>query len=178
MGHALGFTSAVGQNTTNSSRPTNTDLFRYKNGAWDITYGGDPYFSIDGGATRFAGRGDFAPGTDGFQTSHWEESARIHNGVDCTQVVVPQVGIMDPTGGLCQVGIVTAADLAIFDAMGWNLRFDILQQPNFMFTTLQIRNAYDGIGGIPEPTTWAMLIGGFGMVGGALRRRSTKVSFA
>ncbi len=33
----------------------------------------------------------------------------------------------------------------------------------------------------PEPATWAMMIGGFGMVGGAMRRRrsvSTKVSFA
>ncbi len=28
-----------------------------------------------------------------------------------------------------------------------------------------------GIGGIPEPATWTMLIAGFGMVGGAMRRR-------
>jgi hypothetical protein len=35
-------------------------------------------------------------------------------------------------------------------------------------------------GAVPEPATWAMMIGGVGMVGGALRRRkvSTKVSFA
>ena len=34
--------------------------------------------------------------------------------------------------------------------------------------------------GVPEPTTWAMMIGGFGMIGGAMRRRrgSTKVRFA
>lgn len=31
---------------------------------------------------------------------------------------------------------------------------------------------------VPEPATWAMMIAGFGMVGGALRRRSVKVSFA
>ncbi|KQS04035.1 hypothetical protein ASG11_07050 [Sphingomonas sp. Leaf357] len=33
---------------------------------------------------------------------------------------------------------------------------------------------------VPEPATWAMMIGGFGMVGGALRsrRRKTTVSFA
>ncbi|MBM6577734.1 PEPxxWA-CTERM sorting domain-containing protein [Microvirga sp. SRT01] len=39
----------------------------------------------------------------------------------------------------------------------------------------------DGVAGVvPEPTTWAMMIGGIGMVGGAMRRRrvSTKVSFA
>ncbi len=36
-------------------------------------------------------------------------------------------------------------------------------------------------GAVPEPAAWAMMIGGFGMVGGAMRRRrsiSTKVSFA
>ncbi len=35
-------------------------------------------------------------------------------------------------------------------------------------------------GAVPEPATWAMMIGGFGMVGGAMRRRrvSTKVSYA
>ncbi|MHA6721866.1 PEPxxWA-CTERM sorting domain-containing protein [Sphingomonas sp. RS2018] len=38
-------------------------------------------------------------------------------------------------------------------------------------------------GAVPEPTTWAMMIAGFGMVGGAMRRRQrenqrTKVSFA
>ena len=31
---------------------------------------------------------------------------------------------------------------------------------------------------VPEPTTWAMMIGGFGIVGGALRRRSTKLAIA
>jgi len=29
---------------------------------------------------------------------------------------------------------------------------------------------------VPEPATWAMMIGGFGLVGAAMRRRSTKVS--
>lgn len=32
--------------------------------------------------------------------------------------------------------------------------------------------------GVPEPATWAMMIMGFGMIGGAMRRRSTKVVFA
>ena len=34
------------------------------------------------------------------------------------------------------------------------------------------------IGAVPEPTTWAMMIAGFGLVGRALRRRRTKVVFA
>nr|WP_185965167.1 NF038122 family metalloprotease [Glacieibacterium frigidum] len=170
MGHALGFTSAVGQNTTLNSRPSNTDLFRYKNGAWDITYGGDPYFSIDGGATQFL-RADFSAGPDGFQTSHWEEGARIHDGVSCTVLLEAQIGILDPTGGLCQEGIVTASDLAMFDALGWNLRTDILAKPGYQIRTSQI--LYNYLNSVPEPGTWAMMIGGFGMVGGAMRRRAT-----
>lgn len=31
---------------------------------------------------------------------------------------------------------------------------------------------------VPEPTTWAMMIAGFGMIGGAMRRRTTRVRFA
>jgi hypothetical protein len=36
------------------------------------------------------------------------------------------------------------------------------------------------VSAVPEPATWAMMIGGFGMVGGSLRsrRRQTKVAFA
>ena len=35
------------------------------------------------------------------------------------------------------------------------------------------------IGGpVPEPATWAMFIGGFGLVGAAMRRKTANVSFA
>lgn len=33
-------------------------------------------------------------------------------------------------------------------------------------------------GGVPEPASWAMMVGGFGLVGGAMRRRKTTISFA
>lgn len=43
------------------------------------------------------------------------------------------------------------------------------------FTTITISDAGD----VPEPATWAMMVGGFGLVGTALRtRRRTTVSFA
>jgi hypothetical protein len=176
MGHALGFTSNVGPNTTNASRPANTDLFRYKNGSWDISYAGDPYFSIDGGATEFMGNANFSAGPDGFQTSHWREGARQHDGVTCTVLLEAQVGIHDPTGGLCQIGIVTAQDLAIFDAMGWNLNQDILRNLSYAKSSSSILQDY--INAIPEPSTWAMMLLGFGMTGVALRRRRVSVSFA
>jgi hypothetical protein len=33
-------------------------------------------------------------------------------------------------------------------------------------------------GAVPEPATWAMLIGGFGVIGGAMRRRSVRAAIA
>ncbi|HWI86309.1 MAG TPA: PEPxxWA-CTERM sorting domain-containing protein [Sphingomonas sp.] len=34
-------------------------------------------------------------------------------------------------------------------------------------------------GAVPEPATWAMMIGGMGLVGSAMRRhRAAKISFA
>lgn len=172
MGHALGFTSNVGTNTTNASRPANTDMFRYKNGAWDISYAGDPYFSIDGGATEFKNNAGFSAGPDGFQTSHWREGLRQHDGVSCTVLREPQVGILDPTGGLCQEGIVTAQDLAIFDAMGWNLGLDILQNLNYGKSTSSIlQDYYDRAAAVPELSTWVMMLIGFGATGVAIRRR-------
>jgi hypothetical protein len=35
-----------------------------------------------------------------------------------------------------------------------------------------------GAGAVPEPATWAMMIGGFGMVGSAMRRRGRKPAIA
>lgn len=33
-------------------------------------------------------------------------------------------------------------------------------------------------GAVPEPAAWAMMIGGIGLIGAAMRRRATRVSFA
>jgi len=35
-----------------------------------------------------------------------------------------------------------------------------------------------GAAAVPEPASWAMMLGGFGLVGGAMRRRKTQVRFA
>jgi hypothetical protein len=51
------------------------------------------------------------------------------------------------------------------------------QTDNQFFFTQGVDNVSVVSGAIPEPATWAMLIAGFGLVGGALRRRATaKVS--
>ena len=54
------------------------------------------------------------------------------------------------------------------------------QGANFTPQSTVTINFAAAAGAVPEPATWAMMIGGIGMVGGAMRRRkvSTKVSFA
>ena len=40
------------------------------------------------------------------------------------------------------------------------------------------RNNVTFASGVPEPATWAMMIGGFGLIGGGMRRRRASLSFA
>lgn len=88
-----------------------------------------------------------------------------------------------------------------WDGAAWQLGWDFGTQPSFGLVTrpdalvsittdtLRLR-AYGGDNyfaisefqgfvntGVPEPAAWALMLGGFGMVGGALRRRA-KVSYA
>lgn len=169
IGHALGWASGVTQ--SGRGQAANTDVLRYQNGDWSMAWGGEPYLSIDGGDTQLFGRSWMSTGADGRQTSHWKDGARIHDGVNCTVLLEPQIGIMDPTGGICQQGIVTAADLAVLDAIGWTMAWDILSTPDYTFNSAQIRELAFPTPGVPEPATWALLIAGFGFVGVAARRR-------
>jgi hypothetical protein len=208
IGHALGFVSGVdlydiyggpygpyaSENGFSFDNPGGglmsvLDLFRYSADVrdvapgsgpvldWSVTdantiaLGGNPYFSIDGGATQLFGDSRYSTGSyngDGQQASHWKDKG------GCTG----QIGIMDPNFCRQQDGEVTGSDLAAFDAMGWNVNFNVLGNPNYVSTTADMYRAFAGT--VPEPSTWAMMIGGFGIVGGAMRRRrsTTTVTFA
>lgn len=50
--------------------------------------------------------------------------------------------------------------------------------PFFQFKQAEIGIAPAPPPAVPEPTTWAMMIGGLGLAGAALRRRKTQVQFA
>jgi hypothetical protein len=169
------------------------DLFRYStngpaNSGFDPATGQrylqlDPNrgagFSIDGvnlfnptGPGGFANLSTGQFNGDGSQASHWKDSAGFFDVNNCF-VSNQQIGIMDPTSGSCQMGYVTANDLAAFDAMGYNLNFNILNNLNYSFSSAQI---YDlaGLASIfsaPETATWAQLVIGFGGLGTSIRRR-------
>lgn len=137
-------------------------------------------FSIDGvnffnqlnaGVAEYANLSTGRYNGDLQQASHWKDATGFFDINNCF-IGSRQIGIMDPTSGSCQVGLVTANDLAAFDAMGYNLNFNILNNLGFTFDTAQIF-ALDGLAGlVPEPATWMQMLAGFGLLGAALRRRN------
>ncbi len=193
IGHALGFTSGVDTYDFVGGNPdipfgdgtfadldlnpfriaSPLDLFRYSElsaqlGVVDWAVGGEdgeaPFFSLDGGATNLFGDAFFSTGSflgDGRQASHWRD-------VGPGEV---QRGILDPTLARGENSIITALDLAAFDATGWNVNFDVLANSDYAFNTNNIN-----VAAVPEPATWAFMIFGFGMVGSALRRRRKSVA--
>ena len=190
IGHALGFVSGVdtydartapGQTTAANLRSvegnvvvSQLDLFRYSSyGNLDWSTQNTPYFSIDAGLSQLFGDSRFSTGTlngDGRQASHWKDSA----------AGLPQLGILDPTSGRGQLQEVTALDLAAYDAIGYNIGFDVLANRNYRFTTASAYSAFAATAAVPEAATWAQMILGLGFVGGAMRyrRRRTAVRFA
>ena len=176
MGHALGFVSgvdffdvygvtptgldvaALGYDLNDTSIFSALDMFRYSApGELDFRTGGTPYFSIDGGATALFGN-TFSTGRyngDGNQASHWKDLG------GCTG----QLGIMDPNFCYGQMGEVSGLDLAAYDAMGWNLSVDALTYQGA--TSADIARAF----GIPEPSTWALMIAALGIMGSIRRSK-------
>jgi hypothetical protein len=128
IGHALGFISGVDILDINSPNVVDNvnyyyndnqftfvntlDLFRYSTastaqGAIDWTADTrDKYFSLDGGSTKIV---SFSTGVnygDGSQASHWKDNLGI--------------GIMDPTFGKGELGIISENDKLALDVIGWN----------------------------------------------------------
>ncbi|HEX8418418.1 MAG TPA: NF038122 family metalloprotease [Sphingomonas sp.] len=195
IGHALGFASGVddldehghpnGPETGSlgfglSETPTFNafDMFRYsadpsgvagRDPVLDLSVGAPSYFSIDGGKTALFGNAAFSSGAyngDGAQASHWRS----------TSASCDLIGIMEPTGCQGVVGRVTALDLAAFDAMGWNLSSDVMNDGTYLASTADIYRRF--LSAVPEPATWAMMLTGLAMVGAALRggRSQAKVT--
>ncbi len=205
IGHVLGFVSGVdtvdivagnaqfsGLNLNNFALFSVFDLFRYGNAFDPIT--GDrilqlsanraAFFSIDGstpynfGNSQVVEFANLATGSfvgDGDQASHFKDVPGFLDDSGLCVIGGRQIGILDPTASPCEVLTVTSNDLAAFDAIGYNLNFDILRNPGFTFDTAQVFGLA-GTAAVPEPATWAMLIAGFGMVGASARRRRMRVT--
>jgi PEP-CTERM motif len=148
MAHGMGFISGVdhidyassdgstsgpdfGTSYTGAAIFTVLDLFRYTAesislpgqpvvghvndwGAGSAGMGFDnPYFSIDGGLSSLA---KFSTGIyfgDGAQAQHWKDNSLLPPG--------PALGLMDPSIGSGELGIVTPLDVTALDVIGWTL---------------------------------------------------------
>lgn len=180
IGHALGFIS--GADDFDYSQGTGfpvddywwaygMDMFRYTaDGQLNIVPGDPGYFSVDGGATNL---GYFSTGTNygnGWQASHWLPPGGCVN----------LEGIMNPYACNGTEDIVTGLDLALFDAIGWNLIASARDNLGYTRTTGEIYRDYFATPSVPEPSTWVQMVLGFGLFGGLLRRARTRtrVSFA
>ena len=185
IGHALGFVSGVDTydyfggpngpmgsstlyNLNDYAIASVLDLYRYSAGnpaglgggtQLDWSVGSAGFFSIDG-QNPYEG-GYFSTGRyngDGRQASHWKDNLGL--------------GQMDPTISYGAMGIVTSLDLAAMDAIGWNIDYDVFNSGR-TFSTKEIY-----LSAVPEPATWAMMIAGFFMAGGAMRRRRRNPALA
>ncbi|WP_293899137.1 NF038122 family metalloprotease [Phenylobacterium sp.] len=140
------------------------DLFRYADvgsGA-ELVWkpGTESCFSVDGGASCIGALSTGQDNGDTWQASHWK---RKKPGMD-------PIGIMDPAVSFGQFDKVTGADFAYFDAIGYNFKFAVNGHEGAIFDTA------DAFRAVPEPATWALLIGGFGFTGLALRRRRSVIA--
>lgn len=201
IGHALGFISGVdtydvysGKGPAAASGPsyvwdnqavgTMLDLFRYSNDPKNVVAGSDPvldwsvgtasYFSIDGGQTQFNGRSQFSTGAyngDGRQASHFKDTASAAGGCNGYN----QIGVMDPTFCYGEMGVISATDLAAFDTIGWNLNLDVLANKGYTINTADV---YRAATAVPEPLSWATMLFGFAIAGGAIRRRRQQAGIA
>lgn len=143
MGHALGFLSAADDfnYSVGGGFPTDdywwgyaADMFRYSApGVLDWTFNTNSYFSLDGGQTAYQ-NGYFSTGEDygdGWQASHWKAPVAPPY---CSNLL----GAMNPyiCGGA--VDKVTSLDLGLFDAIGWNVNVDVINNPAYTYTTAQM----------------------------------------
>jgi PEP-CTERM motif len=190
-GNAFGLPNYTGLPLDRFAIGSTLDLFRYGNGfdangrqlQWAANRAA--FFSIDGAIPFNFSNGSAAElpafsngrfvGSDGQQASHFQDNDAFLSNTPGCLISTRQIGIMDPTAAPCEPGIVTANDLAAFDALGWNLNFNILNNGGYTFDTAQVFGL-SGLAAVPEASTWAMMLAGFGFVGMGMRRRRTKVS--
>jgi hypothetical protein len=159
IGHSLGFISGVDVLDINSSGPnyfngdqftfvSTLDLFRYS--ADSVAAGNLLDFTADTRGKYFSLDKGVTVGP-GFSTGRTfgdgRQASHFKDNLN--------LGIMDPTAAIGERLGVSANDIRAFDAIGWNLA---------------------SLGAVPEPSTWAMMISGFGLIGSAMRRRKTNVT--
>ncbi len=91
-------------------------------------------------------------------------------------VVIPFTGFPAATSGTYSN---TFTGVSVANILGIKAGNAYINIHNAVFPGGEIRGQIGAAQGVPEPATWAMVIGGFGFIGGAMRhRRAVKIGFA
>lgn len=124
IGHALGFSSAVGEKELNPSEPASAsllDFFRFRPGTNLGTFPTAQRILASGGAQVFFGGGaelglstgrSDNTGGDRNQASHWKAN----------ELTGIYIGVMDPTASRGERDQITQNDLHAFDTIGYRVR--------------------------------------------------------
>lgn len=136
------------------------------------------FFQSGSSATMNVAAG-FDTGFSFFYSAFQNAFVNVYSGLNGTGTLLATLGLTtnfnnggcvgDPTGDACHwdaVGVTFAGVAHSVDFGG------VANQAGFDNITL----GSDVAGGVPEPSTWALLIAGFGLAGVSLRRRRTAIA--
>ena len=144
-------------------------------------------FFLDGGAATMNVLAGFDTGFSFFYASNAFDAGvvTVYDGLNATGNILASLSLT-PNGGNCQ-GDPNGTPFCQFDPfgvtfMGTAFSVDFGGVANqIAFDNVTLGSATPGMGAVPEPATWAMLILGFGLIGAAVRRQrkpSVTVSYA
>lgn len=123
----------------------------------------------------------FDTGFSFFYTSSTAATVNVFDGINGTGTLLGSLNLMaqhtqncggDPSGTFCNFTAVGVSFAGIARSIDFGGTANQTGFDNITFGSATPGNA------IPEPATWAMMIGGFGLVGGAMRRRASRIVFA
>ena len=133
-------------------------------------------FFLDSSSATLNYAAGFKTGFSFYYTSSTDATVNVWSGLNATGVLLGQITVSaqfndncsgDPTGGFCNW---TAAGVS-FDGTAMSIDFGGTANQT-AYDNITFGSDKPGNPGVPEPASWALMLAGFGMVGGSLRRRA------
>ncbi len=141
-------------------------------------------FFLSGGAVTMNYAAGFDTGFSFYYSSNSNAFINVYDGLNGTGNVLATLSLTSQANQNCPSG--ASGFYCNWTPIGVNFAgiaksIDFGGGANFVaYDDVTFGSAIAGGGGVPEPASWALLIGGFGLVGGSMRhqRRKTTVALA